>query len=82
MTGTNKSITEPQKVAPVDVGMPKDYLEKRSVSPRQGRLKPHMATGACSFQYYSIAAALNNTKSYIIVPGYKQVKKPKFVCIS
>ena len=59
MNGMNKFIIEPQKVAPVDLEMPRDYLEKRSMSPKQEGFDIHPATGAYSSQYCSMAAPLS-----------------------
>ena len=40
MTAMSKSIIEPQKVAPVDIEMPEDYLEKMNMSSRQEGFNP------------------------------------------
>ena len=59
ITGTSKSIIEPQNLAPVDLEIPEDQLEKGSISPRQEGVNSHLATGAYTSLYCSTATPLS-----------------------
>ena len=76
MTGMSKSIIEPHKVAPLDLEMLEDYLEKRSMSPRQEGFNPYLAIGEYTQQYYSMASPLSG------IPDYFPLGNPVFMAPS
>ena len=59
MTGTNKSIIKPQKVATRRSETPEDQLEKRSISPRWESFDPNLATFVYSLLYCSPTTLLS-----------------------
>ena len=60
MTGMSKSITGPQKVAPINLETHEDQVKKRNISSQQEGFDPHIATGACSLLYCSTATLLSS----------------------